>query len=143
MTQDLYNTLMNLQCELVAERNLVNPEQISWLQYDILNILQPQSSRPTVMSRQLGITQVKLSKNLKKLRELDYITQTPDANDRREITTALTPKGQQFLSDIATKHRELYNKACEVWSKEEQQQFIVQANKLIDMLRKERIADDQ
>ena len=37
MAQDLYNTLMNLQCELVAERNLVNPEQISWLQYDILN----------------------------------------------------------------------------------------------------------
>lgn len=143
MAQDLYNTLMNLQCELVAERNLVNPEQISWLQYDILNILQSEASRPTVMSRQLGITQVKLSKNLKKLRELDYITQTPDANDRREITTALTPKGQQFLSDIATKHRELYNKACKVWSKEEQQQFMIQANKLIDLLRKERIADDQ
>ena len=62
MAQDLYNTLMNLQCELVAERNLVNPEQISWLQYDILSILQPQASRPTVMSRQLGITQVKLSR---------------------------------------------------------------------------------
>lgn len=56
MVQDLYNTLMYLQCELVAERNLVNPEEISWLQYDILNILQPGASRPTVMSRQLGIT---------------------------------------------------------------------------------------
>lgn len=95
------------------------------------------------MSRQLGITQVKLSKNPKKLRELDYITQTPDAKDRREITTSLTPKGQQFLPDIATKNRELYNKACKVWSKEEQQQFMAQANKLIDLLRKERIAHDQ
>lgn len=143
MATDLYNTLMNLQCELVAERNLVNPQQISWLQYDILNILQTHSSRPTVMSRQLGITQVKLSKNLKKLRELNYITQTPDAHDRREITTAITPQGRQFMTDIAMKHQELYNKACKVWSKEEQQQFIVQANKLIELLRKERIANGQ
>ncbi len=31
--------LVNLQCELVAERTRLNPKTISWLQYDILNIL--------------------------------------------------------------------------------------------------------
>lgn len=35
----LTDALMQLQCELVAERNLVNPNEISWLQYDILMAL--------------------------------------------------------------------------------------------------------
>lgn len=33
---DLRSILMHLQCELVAERSLVNPLDISWLQYDVL-----------------------------------------------------------------------------------------------------------
>ena len=36
---DLETALIQLQCELVAERNLVNPNGLSWLQYDILNLL--------------------------------------------------------------------------------------------------------
>ncbi|SUX08779.1 Uncharacterised protein [Campylobacter sputorum subsp. bubulus] len=33
---DLKTSLVDLQCEMVAEKNLVNPKQITWLQYDIL-----------------------------------------------------------------------------------------------------------
>lgn len=44
---------------------------------------------------------------------------------------------------LLRKIAKLYNKACKVWSKEERQQFMAQANKLIDLLRKERIAHDQ
>ncbi|SYW02846.1 Transcriptional regulator, MarR family (fragment) [Oenococcus oeni] len=32
MKDNLFNTLINLQCDLVAERNLVNPQNITWLQ---------------------------------------------------------------------------------------------------------------
>lgn len=36
---DLKRAIMELQCEMVAERNSVNPKNISWLQYDILSQL--------------------------------------------------------------------------------------------------------
>lgn len=140
--KELYQALMNLQCELVAERNLVNPGQISWLQYDILSILQEHSRKPTSLSRQLGITQVKLSKNFKKLRQLGYINQTPDENDHREVITEITETGLKFMSEISRKHHQLYSKAQAVWSNEEQEQFILTANKLISVLRKERIENE-
>lgn len=140
MKNKLYDTLMNLQCELVAERNLVNPEQISWLQYDILNVLQDQACRPTDLSKRLGISQVKLSKNLKKLRDLDYIKQSTALEDRREVNTEITPKGQQFMIEIANKHDELFQTAKRALTKEEQEHFMIAANKLITDLRNERMA---
>ncbi|KGG54978.1 MarR family winged helix-turn-helix transcriptional regulator [Lactobacillus sp. wkB10] len=138
----LYQTLMDLQCELVAERNLVNPGQINWLQYDILSVLQDHARKPTVLSRQLGIKQAKLSKNFTKLRKLGYIKQTPDIQDHRELITEITAKGLTFMDDIAEKHGELYNKAQKIWSKKEQEQFILLANKLIAVLRKDRIGNE-
>lgn len=141
MKNKLYETLINLQCELVAERNLVNPEQISWLQYDILTVLQCQASRPTDLSKRLGITQVKLSKNLKKLRDLDYIRQSTALKDRREVDTEITPKGRQFMIEIANKHDELFQTTERVLTKEEQEYFMVAANKLITELRNERMAN--
>lgn len=33
----LKKAIIELQCEMVAERNLVNPKEITWLQYDILH----------------------------------------------------------------------------------------------------------
>ena len=141
--KDLYQALMNLQCELVAERNLVNPGKISWLQYDILNALQEHSSKPTVLSRQLGITQAKLSKNFTKLRDLGYINQTPDIHDHREIMTEITDNGIKFMNGIAEKHNQLYSQAKAIWTKEEQEQFILSANKLIAILKKERLKNEK
>lgn len=140
---DLYQTLMNLQCELVAERNLVNPGQITWLQYDILSILQEHASKPTALSKSLGITQAKLSKSFTQLRKLGYIKQTPDMHDHRVAVTEITSSGRTFMNDIAQKHHDLYTQAQKIWSKKEQEQFISAADKLITVLREERLNSEQ
>lgn len=53
--------VMHLQCELVAERNLVNPEELSWLQYDILSRLsQVDYMLPSELCILLGISRANL-----------------------------------------------------------------------------------
>ncbi|MFC6651936.1 hypothetical protein [Paenibacillus rhizoplanae] len=72
------DVLRDLQCELVAERNRVNPKEISWLQYDILHLLSQQKWQlPSEMSTTLGISRTKLSKALKVLKLMGYISQKP------------------------------------------------------------------
>ena len=46
------------------------------------------------------------------------------------------------MDDIAEKHGELYNQAQKIWSKKEQEQFVLLANKLIAVLRKDRIGNE-
>lgn len=62
---DLRSILMHLQCELVAERSLVNPLDISWLQYDVLLQLDREHEMlPSELSLVMGISRTKLSKAL-------------------------------------------------------------------------------
>ena len=54
---DLRSILMHLQCELVAERSLVNPLDISWLQYDVLLQLDREHEMlPSELSLVMGIS---------------------------------------------------------------------------------------
>lgn len=138
MTDKLQEILMDLQCELVAERNLVNPDQLTWVQYDILNTLRSGTAKPSLLSQQLGITRTKLSKSLVALREMNYVEQSPNINDRREMDTKLTDNGRQFLASVSKRHTELLARAQQVWDLDEQQHFIESADKLIRLLREER-----
>lgn len=143
MTEQLQVTLSQLQCELVAERNLVNPDGISWLQYDILSLLKSEAKLPKQLSQHLGITKTKLSKNLTKLHELNYIIQIPAQLDRREMVTDLTIKGRQFLSQTDNKHQELSNEAQTCFTHDEQEQFIKLSQKLVMTLRESRLSSEQ
>ena len=64
---DLEKALSELQCELVAYRNQVNLNQITWKQYDILELLQ---SKGTLLAAQIGeildIPKSTISRNLQK-----------------------------------------------------------------------------
>ncbi|GAJ25619.1 transcriptional regulator [Liquorilactobacillus sucicola DSM 21376 = JCM 15457] len=142
MEEKLINVLTNLQCELVAERSLVNPKEITWTQYDILTALQIQSSLPSKLSASLGLSRSKLSKNLVNLRKMMYIKQYPDKIDHRELITSLTPKGEDLLNNIDAGHNYLAKIAQKVFSEEEQQQFIALSQKLVTTLRKERIKNE-
>ena len=136
----LYNALMYLQCEFVAERNRVNPGNITWQQFDILTVLRTGVSTPSQIGQRLGITRSKVSKNLSTLRDLGYIRQVPDAHDRRELETNLTQDGRDMLDIIDQQHKTLEEDARQVWSKDEQEEFAALANRLIAKLRQERIA---
>ena len=136
----LYDALMYLQCEFVAERNRVNPGNITWQQFDILTVLRTGVSTPSQIGQRLGITRSKVSKNLSTLRDLGYIRQVPDAHDRRELETNLTQDGRDMLDIIDQQHKTLEEDARQVWSKDEQEEFATLANRLINKLRQERVA---
>lgn len=140
--QRLHDTLMMLQCELVAQRQRVNPKSISWLQYDILSLLRVQPALPSQLSDRLAISRSKLSKNLTQLRGKGYVIQTPGTNDRRRMVTALTDEGKAFLRGIDSQHDELTDTARHVWSKEQQRQFAYLATSLIDALAQQRNRTD-
>ena len=135
----LYDALMYLQCEFVAERNRVNPGNITWQQFDILTVLRTGSFMPSQIGQRLGMSRSKVSKNLSTLHDLGYIRQTPDVRDRRELETSLTQAGRDMLSIIDQQHKTLEEDARQVWSEDEQEEFTALANRLIAKLRQERV----
>lgn len=141
---DLKTTLAELQCELVAERNLVTPKAISWLQYDILcQIKKEKEVLPSHLSLMLGLSRTKLSKALKELKTMSYIAQRPNKSDGRKLSTFLTDEGAALLASISQKHTALYETAVKAFTKEEQDRFILLAHTLAKALRKERIEKDE
>ncbi len=139
---DLKSVLLNLQCELVAERNTVNPKEISWLQYDILfQLTKEKETLPSQLSLILGVSRTKLSKSLKSLKEKGYVIQYPNSQDGRELYTSITEEGISLLQDISKKHDHLYNIASKVMSEKEQEEFIRLSRKISEELRKDRLAN--
>lgn len=136
----LEDALINLQCELVAERNRRNPQEISWLQYDILRLLSLESEiAPSKISVLLGISRTKLSKALKELKTMHYIQQKPNEKDGRELLTILTETGRQLLDDIDKGHQELQLVANMVFNSEEKEQLAQLAEKFSKALKSERL----
>lgn len=137
---DLKKTLIELQCEMVYERNLVNPKEITWLQYDILYQIETEKEiLPSSLSLILGVSRTKLSKALKELKTMGYIEQRPNKFDGRELYTFLTDSGKDLLLNISQKHTDLYQMASKSFTKEEQEDFIHLSSKLSKELRKARI----
>ena len=141
---DLKTSLIDLQCEMVAERNLVNPKQITWLQYDILYQLKKEERiLPSKLSVILGISRTKISKALKGIKVKGYIQQLPNQSDGRELYTSITEEGENLLDDISLKHTALHQRALNVFSKEEQEAFTYLSNKLSRELRMSRLKADE
>lgn len=144
LVMDLKAALIELQCEMIAERNLVNTKEITWLQYDILYQLEKQGEiLPSDLSLILGVSRTKLSKALKNLKEMEYIEQFPNKLDGRELRTCLTDSGKELLKSISQRHDSLYQIALGIFSKEEQKEFINLSNILSNELRKVRIEKDE
>ncbi|MCI1636118.1 MarR family winged helix-turn-helix transcriptional regulator [Bifidobacterium sp.] len=141
LSSSSFNTaLMLLQCEFVAERNRVNPQGVTWLQYDIMFALTEGSVLPSVLSERLGISRSKLSKNLGELKSLGYVEQVPGSGDRRELQTTLSLSGLAFMRNVDRQHQELADVARSVWSAKEQSQFEELSQKLVKELRNGRSA---
>ena len=138
---DLRSILMHLQCELVAERSLVNPLDISWLQYDVLLQLDREHEMlPSELSLVMGISRTKLSKALKSLKVMGYVRQTPSQSDGRELRTSITESGRRLLEDISLQHTSLYETAIRSMTKDELEVFARLSEKLSSSLKQQRIA---
>ena len=138
---DLRSILIHLQCELVAERSLVNPLDISWLQYDVLLQLDREHEMlPSELSLVMGISRTKLSKALKSLKVMGYVRQTPSKSDGRELRTSITESGRRLLEDISLQHTSLYETAIRSMTKDELEVFARLSEKLSSSLKQQRIA---
>lgn len=138
--ENLKNSLIELQCELVAERTLVNPRNISWLQYDILVQLQKGDRiLPSKLSLTLGTTRTKLSKSLKSLKLSGYIQQIPNQLDGRELYTSITVEGVKLLENISNEHNNLYQVALSSLNEAEQEEFAKLSRKFSLALKEERL----
>lgn len=141
---DLKTALIDLQCEMVAERNIVNPKEITWLQYDILYQVDKEGeSLPSDLSIILGVSRTKLSKALKGLKSMGYIEQFPNKSDGRELYTSLTDIGKSLLNGISERHISLYKIASESFTKKEEKEFIHLSSILSNNLKKARINKDE
>lgn len=141
---DFKKVLMDLQCEMVFERNLVNPKEISWLQYDILCQLEREKRiLPSRLSLILGVSRTKLSKALKELKTMGYIDQVPNKLDGRELFTSISQDGKEILKNISLRHDKLFNLGEEIFSEEEQEIFAKLSVRLSKELRKARLDDGQ
>lgn len=140
----LKQSLIHLQCELVAERNGVNPKELSWLQYDILTVLNTKGIKyPSELSEYLKISRSKTSKALKTLKEINYVKQETSSLDGRGLITGITSNGKDFLKEVENGHHHLFTLVEETLSKEEQEQFVLLTNKVIDCLSKNRSESDE
>ncbi|AXX92227.1 MarR family transcriptional regulator [Malaciobacter molluscorum LMG 25693] len=138
--EKLKTALIDLQCEMVAQRNMVNPDNISWLQYDILYQLNKQKEiLPSALSTTIGTSRTKLSKALKELKILDYIYQYPNKLDGRELYTSITKKGSDLLDSISKEHNCLYETTLQALTKEEQDRFEELALKVSKALKEKRV----
>ena len=136
----LEQVVTNLQCELVAERNKRNPQNISWLQYDSLVQLSIEKEMlPSKISVLLGISRTKLSKALKELKVMNYIQQRPSDKDGRELITFLTEEGKQLVMEIDNGHAHLFQVADSVFDKKEKELFNELTKKYLIALREERL----
>jgi MarR family transcriptional repressor of emrRAB len=144
LNEFLKTALANLQCEFVAERNMVNPKEITWFQYDILAILREERScLPAYLGQRLGVTRVKLSKGLKGLKDKGYIVQQKGEDDGREMITRLTTKGIQLLNKIDTAHDDLKDTVEQVLSSEEQLIYTELSVKITQALKEGRLSNEK
>lgn len=144
INESIKTVITHLQCELVAERHLVNPEEISWLQYDILSKLsQTDHMLPSDLCISLGISRVKLAKSLKALKQQNYIVQNRSDNDGRALLTKISDNGLVLLQKIDIGHDNLAKIVDETLNKEEQKVFIQLSIRLIEALKSRRIKNEK
>jgi len=129
---ELENALSHLQCILVARRTRINPEQITWAQYDVLEILRIRGPMmPSVISETLGISRSSASKILRVLKDKQLIEQTEGRGDRREQTTSLTESGGELLARAAKSRREAAEIAASILTPGEQSIWAELCHKIV------------
>ncbi len=135
MSNNLEDALSLMQCTLVARRLSFTPEQVTWGQYDVLEVLRLKGDlTPGQLSQTLGISRQNLSKFLRVLKSYGFVEQYRSIHDKREFITHLTDKGYDFLQRAATGRTENATKVKEVLTEQEQALFIKLANKVTTAL---------
>ena len=131
----LEDVLSHLQCLLVARRTRANPEGVTWLQYDALELLRIRGvMTPSALSVALGVSRPTTSKALRVLKDLSLIDQRATTDDHRELTTSLSTQGRAFLARVADQRRDNALIAASALSTEEHATFVDLCAKVVAAL---------
>lgn len=140
---ELETALSLLQCELVARRNHFTPKNITWAQYDVLEVLRVNGAlRPSTISQRLGISRTQLSKALRVLKDLDLVEQMSDDTDRRAQSTQLSTLGHAFLEQATEQRHGAAQLVASVMTSGEQAIFAELCRKAVKGLQLEDIDHD-
>ena len=132
---ELENALSLLQCTLVAQRTRYTPEQVTWGQYDILELLRLRGDlTPSQLCEILAISRQNLSKFMRGLKSLGFIAQDRSKKDKRELITHLTDEGKAFLARAALGRKQNAQKLQAQLTPAEQAMLIELSHKVINAL---------
>ncbi|WP_244879995.1 MarR family winged helix-turn-helix transcriptional regulator [Pectobacterium betavasculorum] len=135
LVSPLEMALSKLQCVLVARRAVMNPDGITWPQYDTLDLLRQQKNlTPSILGEKLGFARPKMSKILRSLKDAGLIEQVSGLSDKREMITRLSTKGEKFLTYAEASRHNMAMLVESCLSKGEAAIFTELSNKIADML---------
>ncbi|MFL2063571.1 MarR family transcriptional regulator [Latilactobacillus sakei] len=80
------------------------------------------------IAKKRGVTRGAISRQIRVLLKLDYISQSTDPSDRRRLILNLTPSGQQTVSELLPKVQERFSSWMMAFGKENAKQMLFLMN---------------
>lgn len=136
-TSSFEESLSDLQCVLIARRELASSEgiKLTWLDFDIMDSLARSSGKtPSQLSDILHVSRSSMSKHLKYLHLHSLIAFAGSEKDGRSRTVTLNKEGSTLMNAVYAGRRDLAKRASQGLTPDEQQQFARLAKKVVTAL---------
>nr|WP_233993392.1 MarR family transcriptional regulator [Latilactobacillus sakei] len=103
--------------------------KLSFEQFLIMKEIAEDSSVSLIdIAKKRGVTRGAISRQIRVLLKLDYISQSTDPSDRRRLILNLTPSGQQTVSELLPKVQERFSSWMMAFGKENAKQMLFLMN---------------
>lgn len=124
---DIYMSAIKYVEDLVSEPT--KAYQLSFEQYLIMKEIAEDSSVSLIdIAKKRGVTRGAISRQIRVLLKLDYITQEIDSNDRRRLILKLTPSGFQTVHELNPKINQRFASWVETFGIENSKQMLILMN---------------
>ncbi|MCT3358717.1 MarR family transcriptional regulator [Latilactobacillus curvatus] len=120
---ELYMSAIKYVEDLVSEPT--QAYQLSFEQYLIMKEIADDNSVSLIdIAKKRGVTRGAISRQIRVLLKLDYITQEIDPDDRRRLILNLTPSGQKTVEELNPKIHNRFTSWMETFGEENAKQML-------------------
>ncbi len=120
---ELYMSAIKYVEDLVSEPT--QAYQLSFEQYLIMKEIADDNSVSLIdIAKKRGVTRGAISRQIRVLLKLDYITQEIDPDDRRRLILNLTPSGQKTVEELNPKIHNRFTSWMETFGEENVKQML-------------------
>ncbi|WP_226789472.1 MarR family winged helix-turn-helix transcriptional regulator [Latilactobacillus graminis] len=124
---EIYMSAIKYVEDLVSEPT--HAYQLSFEQYLIMKEVADDNSVSLIdIAKKRGVTRGAISRQIRVLLKLDYITQAIDPNDRRRLILNLTPTGAETVAALNPKIHERFASWITTFGKDNAQQMLALMN---------------